>query len=145
MISPGSAWQFNVCFTPPIQSLTMARDLEKKTVLVVGGGFAGREAYRKLKKSFNVTMVDSRGFFEYTPSILRCLVEPSHASKIIVPHHASVTFTAGEVIEIKSEDSAGTSPGSCRRARVAGTAHFATWPTSCRRQHANQCHASHLV
>lgn len=48
-----------------------------KRVVVVGGGFAGRRLQKLLLNSnaaVEVTLVDAKGYFEYTPSSLRCLV-----------------------------------------------------------------------
>lgn len=56
---------------------------EPTKVVVIGGGFAGRRLHRILSHSaFHVTLVDAKGYFEYTPSVLRCLVSlaiSSHA------------------------------------------------------------------
>ncbi|MFA5857020.1 MAG: FAD-dependent oxidoreductase [Candidatus Pacearchaeota archaeon] len=58
----------------------------KKRVVIVGGGFAGSYIAKNLENSFNVTLIDNKDFFEFTPSILRTLVEPSHILKIILYH-----------------------------------------------------------
>ena len=53
-------------------------------MVVVGGQFAGRRASRMLRKgNLHVTLVDSKGFWEYTPGALRCLVEPKAARKMV--------------------------------------------------------------
>jgi len=49
-----------------------------RRVLIVGGGFSGMLAAKDLKWSFDVTIVDAKEFFEYTPGILRAFVKPSH-------------------------------------------------------------------
>ena len=60
-------------------------------VVILGGGFAGRRCLRMLRahRSPHVrvepTLVDAKDFFEYTPSTLRCMVEPSHASFTTLP------------------------------------------------------------
>ncbi len=43
---------------------------DKRRVLVVGGGFSGLLVARDLAKKFNVTVVDAKEFFEYTPGII---------------------------------------------------------------------------
>src|SRR3989344_843508 len=57
-----------------------------KRVLIIGGGFAGSTAARMLEKDFDVTLIDSKDYFEFTPGILRTLLEPKHVEKIQVLH-----------------------------------------------------------
>jgi apoptosis-inducing factor 2 len=57
-----------------------------KKIVVIGGGFAGSLAAKKLEKHFEVTFIDNKDYFEFTPSVLRTLVEPQHAKKIQVVH-----------------------------------------------------------
>lgn len=64
---------------------------EKQHVVIVGGGFAGRTALRELRSEFEVTLIETKEYFEYTPSILRCLVEPDHARKIVLPQPRHIT------------------------------------------------------
>lgn len=58
----------------------------KKKVVVIGGGFAGSHAAKHLDKHFDVTLIDTKDYFEFTPGILRTIVEPSHIRKIQVLH-----------------------------------------------------------
>lgn len=56
-------------------------------VLVVGGGFAGRCASRKIASNgLSVALVDPKSFFEFTPSILRALLVPQSVSHITAEH-----------------------------------------------------------
>lgn len=55
-------------------------------VVVVGGGFAGTTVARGLQQFFQVTMVDTKEFFEFTPSVLRTIVEPERLQRIQVEH-----------------------------------------------------------
>lgn len=57
-----------------------------KKVVIIGGGFAGAYAARKLEPDFTVTLIDSKDYFEFTPSVLRTIVEPEHLRKIQVLH-----------------------------------------------------------
>jgi apoptosis-inducing factor 2 len=57
-----------------------------KKVVVIGGGFAGAYCAKTLEKDFDVTLVDTKDYFEFTPSILRTIVEPEHIKKIQVLH-----------------------------------------------------------
>lgn len=70
-------------------------DRRHQHVVVIGGGFAGRRAVRVLLnqgKGTTCTVVDEKGYFEFVPSNLRCLVEPQHAEKIVLPHRAPMHF-----------------------------------------------------
>ncbi len=57
-----------------------------KKVVVIGGGFAGATAAKKLKGKCDLTLIDTEDFFEYTPGILRVLVDPDHYKKLHVKH-----------------------------------------------------------
>jgi len=57
-----------------------------KKVVILGGGFAGAYAARHLQNHFDVTLVDTKDYFEFTPSVLRVLVEPEHSVTIEVAH-----------------------------------------------------------
>lgn len=57
-----------------------------KKVVVIGGGFAGSQIAKKLQKKFEVTLIDAKEYFEFTPGILRTLVEPEHAKKVQILH-----------------------------------------------------------
>ena len=64
----------------------MGRGSEKQKVVVIGGQFAGRRASRLLRRNgdLQVTLLDSKGFWEYTPGALRCLVEPAAARHMVL-------------------------------------------------------------
>ncbi len=53
-----------------------------KRVVIVGGGFAGAYVARNLEKKFDVVLIDTKDYFEFTPSILRTIINPDHAKKI---------------------------------------------------------------
>jgi NADH dehydrogenase FAD-containing subunit len=59
---------------------------EHKRVVIVGGGFAGTVVAQKLERDFDVVVIDNKDYFEFTPSILRTIVEPSHMKKVQVLH-----------------------------------------------------------
>ncbi len=59
-------------------------------VVVIGGGFAGVAVSRTLRARFDVTLVDTKDYFEFTPGILRSLVDPSHLRRIQVCHSRAV-------------------------------------------------------
>ncbi len=61
--------------------------------VVVGASFAGQRVAKLLRgaslpperAALEVIQIDSKGYFEYYPSTLRCLVEPSHAEATVLP------------------------------------------------------------
>lgn len=57
-----------------------------KHLIIIGGGFAGAYLAKKLEQEFDVTLFDTKDYFEFTPSVLRTLVEPEHIKKIEVLH-----------------------------------------------------------
>jgi apoptosis-inducing factor 2 len=77
-----------------------------KKLVVIGGGFAGALIAKRLQKHFNLTLIDSKSYFEFTPSILRTLVEPEHAELIEVEHTHYLTdarVIVGEVEDVDEE------------------------------------------
>ncbi|MBS3099273.1 FAD-dependent oxidoreductase [Candidatus Pacearchaeota archaeon] len=59
----------------------------KKKIIILGGGFAGSHVAKRLDKYFSVTLIDTKNYFEFTPGVLRTIVEPSHIKKIQVLHN----------------------------------------------------------
>lgn len=57
-----------------------------KRVVVIGGGFAGTAVAKKLNGKCDLTLIDTEDYFEYTPGILRVLVEPEHYKKLHAKH-----------------------------------------------------------
>lgn len=70
----------------------------KKKVVIVGGGYAGINAAKKLEQDFDVTLVDTKDYYEFTPSRLRTLVEPDHVYKVQL-HYKSILNRARIVID----------------------------------------------
>jgi len=78
-----------------------------KKVVIVGGGFAGSYCAQHLEHKFQVTLIDTKDYFEFTPSILRAMVDPAHISQIQVYHHAYLqhtTIVCGTVTAITSHE-----------------------------------------
>ena len=48
----------------------------KTKVVVIGGSFAGLRVQRELSDDFDVTVVDLKQYFEYTPGVLRLYTQP---------------------------------------------------------------------
>ncbi|MDO8460552.1 MAG: FAD-dependent oxidoreductase [Nanoarchaeota archaeon] len=53
-----------------------------KRLVIIGGGFAGTHIAKKLENKFEVTLIDNKDYFEFTPGVLRTIVEPLHIKKI---------------------------------------------------------------
>ena len=54
--------------------------------MIIGGGFAGATSARILENEFDVTLIDSKNYFEFTPGVLQAIVEPEHLKRIQSPH-----------------------------------------------------------
>eukprot|EP00470_Lotharella_oceanica_P000200 CAMPEP_0170170064 /NCGR_PEP_ID=MMETSP0040_2-20121228/3019_1 /TAXON_ID=641309 /ORGANISM="Lotharella oceanica, Strain CCMP622" /LENGTH=404 /DNA_ID=CAMNT_0010409211 /DNA_START=65 /DNA_END=1279 /DNA_ORIENTATION=+ len=76
---------------------------KRKRVVIVGASFAGLWCQRNLCKDFDVTVVDYKRYFEYTPGILRVFVELGHLPRITaaLPKMGS-KFVCGEAVGIDS-------------------------------------------
>ncbi len=60
-----------------------------KRLIIIGGGFAGSRIAKRLEplsRTLSVTLIDTKDFFEFTPGILRTIVEPDHLRKVQVLH-----------------------------------------------------------
>eukprot|EP01117_Protostelium_nocturnum_P004805 TRINITY_DN1744_c0_g1_i1.p1 TRINITY_DN1744_c0_g1~~TRINITY_DN1744_c0_g1_i1.p1 ORF type:complete len:424 (+),score=136.04 TRINITY_DN1744_c0_g1_i1:100-1371(+) len=55
---------------------------DKKRLIVLGGGYAGTLIAMKLENEFEVTLIDDKEYFEFTPSKLRALVFPSQTRRM---------------------------------------------------------------
>lgn len=67
---------------------------------------AGLAAVRELRRSFYVTVVDAKEYFEFTPGILRAYVKPDHWETLVFPYQEvlesrlKVSFVWGEVVAL---------------------------------------------
>ena len=88
----------------------MSSSREKPKVVVVGGQFAGRRASRLLRRggAFDVKLVDAKGYWEYTPGALRCLVEPSAARWMVQAQPRGTVRATAVGLETSDGDSAAT-------------------------------------
>jgi len=84
----------------------------EKKVVIIGGGFAGTEVAKQLEGLLSVTLIDTKDYFEFTPSVLRAVVEPKKLKTIQVPHssflHKDITLLQGEVTKVETTDSSVT-------------------------------------
>ena len=74
----------------------------KKKVVIIGGGFAGLFLAESLENKFEVLLVDSKPFFEFTPGILRTIVEPEHKDKIQIMYKSILKNTSFILDYVKS-------------------------------------------
>jgi len=82
---------------------------DKRHVVVIGGGFAGFVVARHMRKHYNVTLIDAKEYFEYTPGILRAFVHPQHLEELtfkyqpVLEGSMGVKFIWGEVMKFDGE------------------------------------------
>ena len=70
---------------------------------MVGGGFAGSYIAKALEHAFDVTLVDTKDYFEFTPSVLRTIVDRRKLGRIQVLHTdylLQAVFVRGQVQEV---------------------------------------------
>jgi len=54
--------------------------------VVVGGGFAGLAVVRHLRREFDVTLIDRKEYFEFTPGMPRPYADPSYHGKLVLEY-----------------------------------------------------------
>jgi apoptosis-inducing factor 2 len=57
-----------------------------KKIVIVGGGFTGTFVAKELEEDFDVTLIDAKDYFEFTPSVLKVIVHPQFIKKVQVRH-----------------------------------------------------------
>jgi NADH dehydrogenase FAD-containing subunit len=68
-----------------------------KKVVIVGGGFCGLRVARILESRFAVTLIDTKPYFEYTPSVLKLMTgDPKRYRKDFSAILKKTTFLQGE-------------------------------------------------
>jgi len=83
-------------------------------IVIIGGGFCGSLCARKLEKKFNVTLIDTTEYFEFTPSVPNALCDSTYGDKIQVPHKnylkyakviiSKVDYIGNEYVRIKGRE-----------------------------------------
>ncbi len=73
-----------------------------KKLVVIGGGFAGSYVAKSLENKFHTTLIDTKNYFEFTPGILRTIVDPTHIKKVQVLHTHYLKRTNIVIGEVKS-------------------------------------------
>lgn len=80
----------------------------RKRVVIVGGGFCGAFAALKMDEDprFETILVDTKDYFEYTPSILKAFCSPEAHKAIVQPHSEIVKngrVIVGEVRAVRED------------------------------------------
>ena len=65
-----------------------------KRVVIVGGGSAGVFCAERLRHLFDVTVIEPKNYYEFSPGMHRGLISPFH-------HHHPLTFKYTDVLEEK--------------------------------------------
>ena len=68
--------------------------------MIVGGSFSGLRAQRELSDGFDVTVVDTKEYFEYTPGVLRLYTKPSELRMLTAALPTALDDVVGEVTEV---------------------------------------------
>ena len=57
-------------------------------VIILGGGFCGAIIAKKLdrQKELDVTLIDTKNYFEYSPSLWKLLLRPSYHQRLMIPY-----------------------------------------------------------
>jgi len=86
----------------------------KPKALVIGAQFSGTFTARDLKRKFDVTIVDAKEYFEYTPGVLRAYVKPCHLDSLtftlepVLSRSMGVKFIWGEVKNLDGDKKVAT-------------------------------------
>ncbi|MEM1080535.1 MAG: FAD-dependent oxidoreductase [Pseudomonadota bacterium] len=60
--------------------------MQKKHVVIVGGGYVGVELAKGLEQQLNVTLIEPREVFVHAPAMLRGLVDPAVRERALIPY-----------------------------------------------------------
>ena len=71
-------------------------------VVIIGGGFTGAKCAKRLENDFSVTLIDTKDYYEFTPGILRTIINPNHTRHIQILHKDYLKKTNIIVNEVKS-------------------------------------------
>lgn len=103
------------------------------TVLIVGGGFAGRAACNYLRSKTPETtliLVDDKPYFEFTPSVLRCIVQPAKVRNVTFQHAGEgFSFILGRVTHSTQGEATIAHPEGDRVVMLSVLFDFCIWAT----------------
>ena len=77
-------------------------------VVIAGGGFCGSIVAKKLERNKNleVTLIDKKKYFEYSPSIAKLIFYPKFSKKITIPFSYFLKHTnvvTDNLVEVKTD------------------------------------------
>jgi len=75
-----------------------------KRVVIIGGGFAGSIVAKSLQDEFEVILFDTKEYFEFTPGILRSIVEIEHFGKVQIMYKEYLKKTKIITEEVRNVD-----------------------------------------
>ncbi|CAD8044723.1 unnamed protein product [Paramecium primaurelia] len=76
----------------------------KKTLLIVGGGFAGMTIITQTYKQFNIILLDQKSYFEFVPSVFNAFIHPESIFDLTLQFKQSkfgVLFIQGKLTHIE--------------------------------------------
>ena len=96
---------FFLCYVKRIRTAAIKKDRKtttRKTVIIVGGNFAGLTALWEFKRwqcnntntNADIILIDQRDYSEYTPGLLRLFVNPAYLFKLIQKLPDTTTINA---------------------------------------------------
>lgn len=97
-----------------------------KRVVVIGGGPCGLYCVDRLRHHFQVTLIDVKDFFEYTPGMCRALVDPAQHSKLTFEYRETlerqmgVQFVLGQASQISATSEKSNTGGGSVQVASAG-------------------------
>ncbi|CAD8053276.1 unnamed protein product [Paramecium sonneborni] len=77
----------------------------KKTLLIIGGGFAGMTIITQTYKQFNIILLDQKSYFEFIPSIFNCFIHPESIFDLTLQFKNSkfgILFIQGKLTHIEN-------------------------------------------
>lgn len=87
-----------------------------KRVVILGGGPTGLFCADRLRHHFEVTVVDPKEYFEFTPGVLRALADPAHLTRItfnyreVLERTLGIEFVLGEASQVEVAPAGGVGP-----------------------------------
>ena len=106
------------CSRNLLRGASLGSEPSKPSVVIVGGSFAGLRTQRELSDSFDVTLVDLKDYFEYTPGVLRLFTQPHRLRSLAAPlprtrnklHVGEATAVESDKVRVRTRGAAGAEP-----------------------------------
>ena len=106
------------CYRNLVPGASSGGKPNKPSVVIVGGSFAGLRTQRELSDDFDVTLVDLKDYFEYTPGVLRLFTQPHRLRCLAAPlprarnkvHVGEATAVESGAVRVRTRGAAGAEP-----------------------------------